>query len=33
MIQAGCRFVVFVGSKKLIKQKKFEGVLDEQYAI
>lgn len=32
-LQDGCKFVVFVGSKKLIKRKKFEEFLDEQYAI
>lgn len=32
-LRDGCRFVVFVGSKKLIKRKKFEEFLDEQYAI
>ena len=32
-LQAGCKFVVFVGAKKLIKRKKFEEFLDEQYAI
>lgn len=31
--QDGCKFVVFVGAKKLIKRKKFEEFLDEQYAI
>ena len=31
--QNGCKFVVFVGAKKLIKRKKFEEFLDEQYAI
>ena len=31
--QDGCKFVVFVGNKKLIKRKKFEEFLDEQYAI
>ena len=32
-LQDGCKFVVFVGAKKLIKRKKFEEFLDEQYAI
>ena len=32
-LQDGCKFVLFVGSKKLIKRKKFEQFLDEQYAI
>ena len=32
-LQDGCKFVVFVGNKKLIKRKKFEEFLDEQYAI
>ena len=31
--QDGCKFVVFVGAKKLIKRKKFEEFLDEQNAI
>jgi len=31
--QDGCKFVVFVGAKKLIKRKKFEEFLNEQYAI
>ncbi len=32
-LQDGCKFVVFVGAKKLIKRKNFEEFLDEQYAI
>ena len=32
-LQDGCKFVVFVGAKKLIKRKKFEEFLNEQYAI
>lgn len=32
-LQDGCKFVVFVGNKKLIKRKKFQEFLDEQYAI
>ena len=32
-LQDGCKFIVFVGNKKLIKRKKFEEFLDEQYAI
>lgn len=32
-LQDGCKFVLFVGNKKLIKRKKFEEFLDEQYAI
>ena len=32
-LQDGCKFVVFVGAKKLIKRKKFEEFLDKQYAI
>lgn len=32
-LQDGCKFVLFIGSKKLIKRKKFEAFLDEQYAI
>ena len=31
--QDGRKFVVFVGAKKLIKRKKFEEFLNEQYAI
>ena len=31
--QDGCPFTLHVGSKKLIKRKKFEEFLDEQYAI
>ena len=32
-LQDGCKFIVFVGNKKLIKRKKFEEFLNEQYAI
>ena len=31
--EAGCDFVLFVGSKRLIKRKRFEQYLDKIYSI
>ncbi|MGN0707857.1 MAG: excisionase [Faecalibacterium sp.] len=33
LLEDGCPFVLFVGTKKLVKRKKFEDYLDNRFSI